>query len=516
MATETLPLAGDETFIRRATLDLLGEQPTPEEVAAFVLDPSSTKRAKLVDHLLAQPSYGQNWGRYWRDVIFYRRNDDRALAMAGTLVNYLSEQFNRNMPWDEIARSFITATGEIRENGETGIIMAQIANPEDTTAEMSRIFLGIQIQCAQCHNHPTDRWKREQFHELAAFFARIAVRPVKLEDQKRTFRVVSDDKGVGKRSPGASETVTLEHYMPDLQDPQAKGTLMRPVFFVTGQKFEFGANDRDRRETLAQWITSPGDRYFAEAFVNRMWSELVGHGFIEPVDDMGPDRPAQSPETLKYLADQFVANRHDIKWLFRTIMATDAYQRESRSRTDIADPLANSCPQRLRADQLANVLLDSLGVDEATFTRDANRKEGKKGGPDKDGKPVAANAQGGRKKGLLGAGPRGQLLQSFGYDPSARRDEVASAIPQALWLMNGGLVSFGTKDAPTTSLGKLLASEPNDESVAAELYLRCLAREPKPAELRVCLEHVASVGRNEGFEDILWSLLNSTEFLYRK
>src|SRR5262245_59401610 len=184
--------AADEVFLRRIYLDLVGHNPTPDEVTSFVLDPSPEKRGKVIDRLLDDPRYGENWGRYWRDVIMYHRSDDRALLAAEGLFEYLRDQFNKNTPWDEIARSFITATGDVRENGATGLIMAQNGNTADITSEVSRIFMGMQIQCANCHDHKTDRWKRNQFHELAAFFPRIAVRPLQT-DAKRSFEVAGND-----------------------------------------------------------------------------------------------------------------------------------------------------------------------------------------------------------------------------------------------------------------------------------------------------------------------------------
>ena len=158
-------------------LDLVGHNPTPDEITAFTLDPSSDKRVTIINRLLDDPRFGENWGRYWRDVMMYRRTDDRGQIAGPALVDYLRDQFNKNTPWDEIARSFITATGDVRENGATGLIMAQYGNTADITSEVARIFLGIQMQCANCHDHKTDRWKRTQFHQLAAFFPRIAIRP---------------------------------------------------------------------------------------------------------------------------------------------------------------------------------------------------------------------------------------------------------------------------------------------------------------------------------------------------
>lgn len=531
---EALPLADDETFARRAYLDLLGEQPSPEQVTAFVLDPSPDKRRALVDRLLADKHYGQNWARYWRDVVMYRRSEDRAAGFAPSLVVYLTEKLNENAPWDQVAHDFIAAEGDVREKGEAIFIFSHLANPEEVTAEVSRIFLGIQIQCAQCHDHKTDRWKREQFHQLAAFFPRLTVRRDNAADQ-RGFRVAGSDKAGGRRGPGAPDNVDLEHYMPDLNDPQAKGTLMQPVLFATGQKLDFGVSDRERRETLAKWLSAPTNPYFAQAFVNRMWAELVGRGFCEPVDDMGPDHKPIAPETLGYLAAQFTASGYDVKWLLRTVMASDAYQRQVRSRVSLAgEPFIASCPQRLRADQLFNAIVSVLGIDEqGRSPTDGAASRAAAGGPTAamaadDGKKAETAQDGEAKKEnpkkkpndaqrrrLALQGPRAQANQMFGYDPSEDRDEVAGSIPQALWMMNSELTNRSLSNGPT--LRVLLERQRDDEALTVDLYLRCLAREPKPAELKTCLDYIRTApSRQEAFEDILWSLINSTEFLYRK
>ncbi len=357
----------DETFLRRITQDLTGELPTPEEVTAFVLDPASDKREQAVDRLLADPRYGQNWGRYFRDVILFRRTDDRSLLGRQGLTTYLAEQFNSGACWDTISKAFITAEGDMRENGNTGIIMAQMAQAVDIAAETARIFLGIQIQCAQCHDHPTDRWKREQFHQLAAFFPRIAIRPVRDGDKRISFTVVSRDFAPASRDkkPNAK---AAEHYMPDLKDPSAKGTQMTPVFFVSGQSLPAGKKDLERRQQLAEWITAEANPWFARAFVNRIWAELLGQGFYEPVDDLGPDRRPSAPQSIELLSQEFARQKYDVKWLMRTIVATNTYQRESRSqREDATTPFAANCPQPLRADQVFNALATALSIDESLF-----------------------------------------------------------------------------------------------------------------------------------------------------
>ena len=492
-------MADDETFLRRATMDLIGRPPTPKEITAFSLDPSPDKRSQVVERLLQRPEFGENWGRYWRDVIDYRRADDRALLGAQAIQSYLTEQFNKNTPWDQIARSFITATGDVRENGATGIIFAQNGEAVDITSEMARIFMGIQIQCAQCHDHPTDRWKRNQFHELAAFFTRVGLQPSKITTAQRTFLVYGSDRQRVYKNANMPHP-EAEHYMPDLKNPTSKGTKMLPVFFLTGQKLPEGTPDEQRRDSIAKWMTGPNDPWFAKAFVNRVWAELVGEGFYEPVDDIGPDRECNAPETLGYLAKQFADHNYDVKWLYRTVMETAAYQRDSRSRHLPGEtPYLANCPQRLRADELFDALMSAIGAD------------------DSQGLGRVASADAPKKAGPYARTPRTQFDFVFGYDPSVRRDDIVGSIPQALVLMNSPQLARGINATGPTALAKLLESTKDDEAVVEELYLRALAREPKPSETKKCVAYVKSTGnRSEAFEDILWALINSTEFMHRK
>ncbi len=536
----------DEAFLRRATLDCLGRLPTPTQITTFVLDPSPDKRERLVEGLLADPRYGTHWGRYWRDVIMYRKTEERGQILAAPLESYLVESLNANKPWSQIATEFITAVGDLEENGACALIMAQQGNPEEVTAEVSRIFLGVQIQCAQCHDHPTDRWKREQFHELAAFFPRISSRLVMNQDRREFAVVATDNARIGMRRPMAMRRIgTPEHYMSDLDDPQARGTLMTPVLFATGQTLSTGVKDADRRATLAEWITAKDNPYFAQALVNRMWSELCGEGFYEPVDDMGPDRTPIAPKTLEHLAREFAASGYDLKWLMQSILATERYQLPAAPRRAPDEPpLQANVPQRLRADVLFDNVLQALELPEpAGF--------------------------GGARGGAVGPrqprGPRSQFAAIFGYDPSERRDEIAGSIPQALAMMNAPLVNgamrgsdprfdampgFGPVGAAggrrvpggargpgiggrglggqglggqgmagmgrSTMLSRLMAETDDDQALAEELYLRVLARQPSQSEITTCLLYVKEVGRRgEAFEDILWGLVNSAEFLHR-
>ncbi len=505
-STELAPRTGDATFLRRVTLDLVGDIPSPEAVIAFLLDPSKGKRERLVQTLLDDPHYGQNWARYWRDVVFYRAQEDRAEIAAGNaMVADLAGQLNAGVGWDRIATKFITARGDVKEKGHTAIIMAQDGRTEETAAEMSRIFLGIQIQCAQCHDHPTDRWKREQFHELASFFPRIAVRPVRGMTQ-RSFEVFSNDRYRRKRPKLANNDrrPQAEHRMEDLENPADAGEVMQPRFFLTSASLPLGTSDADRREQLAEWLT--GNEWFARALVNRVWAELVGEGFYPLVDDIGPDRTATAPTALRVLAKKFQESDYDMKWLLATICKTEAYQREARPRRSPNDtPFVANVPQRLRSDQLFSALLTALNVDEISNS------------------PSNSNGMKRRRRSL----PRDKFADVFGFDPSDSREDVAATIPQSLALMNSkkgnrpikfkkGKSQKG-KSKKGNLLNKLLLEIDDNESLVVELYLRCLSREPHDEELAKAIAYCEEVPkRQEAIEDLLWVLINSAEFQYRK
>jgi hypothetical protein len=492
--TELAPKCDDATYLRRVWLDIVGDIPSPEHVIAFALDPSADKRQRVVRELLADPQYGVNWARYWRDVIFYRRIEDRALIAANSLEADLSSQLNANKPWDEIAAAFITATGDVRDNGSTAIIMAQEGRTEETTAEVARIFLGMQIQCAQCHDHPYDRWKREQFHELAAFFPRIGVRPVRTATS-RSFQVVSSDRQFRFAKNDDGNRPMPEHFMPDLLDPSAPGTQMQPKFFLTTAKLPYGTVDSQRREMLAKYLTR--NEWFAVAAVNRLWSEMVGRGFYEPVDDVGPDRTATAPETMKILAQGFRDADYDVKWLFETIAATDAYQRQSRPRgEENQTPFAANVPQPLRADQLYNAILSALDLPEAT--------------PNRPGRGGAGGGYRGQRD------PRTQFNLTFGFDPSEPRESVSGSIPQSLAMMNSAQVAGGLR-ANRGVLSGLLAEIKDNEELFTELYLRTLSRQPTDDELARASAYLDDVGnRKQAIEDLAWALVNSAEFRHRR
>jgi hypothetical protein len=479
------PRTTDEQFIRRVTLDVTGQLPLPADVEEFVADRDPGKRNRLIDRLLETDEYATHWARYWRDVFTARVTDRRGLLLARPFEDWLRGQLHSNLGWDRIARAMLTAEGECRfeDGGKNGaaFLLASRFGPDaanEQAAEMSRIFLGIQIQCAQCHDHPYDQWKRVQFHELAGYFARVRERPIRDDKRLAGVELISLPRG--------------EHEMPGKDEP-AKAFLTPPRF-LDGTGPAANAGDRERRRSLADAVTSKKNYWFAAAYVNRIWGELMGQAFFQPVDDLGPTKQAVFPSVLTRLTGAFRGTNYDIKALLRAVLRSETYQRQIRLGETGDEHLhfAAAYPTQLRADALWDALVSVLGSLAPPVPLQAPRPAG----------PL------GQRPGL-----EGLFKLEFRFDPSAKPDEVEGSIPQALLLMNNPLLNQRLQARGTNLLGRILESFPRDEDAVRMVYLRALARKPTDHELEKCCGYVAKVGnRAEAFEDILWALLNSAEF----
>ena len=564
--TTPAPLTDDDDFLRRIMLDLASRLPTPRDVTLFGLNPDSDKRARIIATLLEEPAFAAGQARYWRDVIFTRATEVRSRLMQPTFERWMTEQLQQHRGWNKITRDLLTATGDVRENGATALLFAQGGEAAEIAAETSRIFLGIQIQCANCHDHPSDQWKRQQFHQLAAYFPRVRIRR-KQDQTPRSFEVVSFDASPRRRRGNPAQNAELlyrrldrnrdgklskaevagspfarlfnriiersdtnkdgslsreeykslsrpnnnnrrfqtEYYMPDLDDPSSQGTKVQPAFFATGGRASDGLTDLQRRTLLANHVTSTTNPWFARAFVNRTWSVLVGEGFTMPIDDMGPGREIAHPRVLERLGRDFVETDYDVQRLFEVITNTQAYQRQIRERdpANTSPPFAATSPSRLRADQLYNALVGVLGIDRIVGGRGRFR-----------GRQAGQNTAMMRRRGVTG-----EALFSliFSFDPSTPSEDITGTVPQALFLMNSPLIHSMIRARGNTSLAVILNKFPDDQDAIAELYLLVLSREPTAGELKICREHIAGVrNRGEAYEDLMWSLINSSEFLSKR
>ena len=577
----------DEDFLRRVSLDITGQLPSPRDVASFRMDADSGKRAALIDRLVDSPEFGLNWARYWRDVIYFRATEQRSRLNQEEFTTWMADQWNKGIGWNSTVSAMLTAVGNVEEHPETALLFAQGANAEDVAAEACRIFLGIQLQCANCHDHPSDIWKREQFHQLAAYFPRISER--RMVDGKPVFEIVSVNtenkrgefmhehpelfvrqfdrnrdhklsreelnsgpKSGGPRTKGKSATEmepsmkatkipaklidrlfemgdtnkdglltveeikaipppgnkrkgSTEHHMVDLKNPDSPGEIIDPKFFVDGSKIPHGESDEGRRRAVAKSFTSTDNPWFARAIVNRVWAEMLGEGFYMPVDDLGPTRNARYPGVLDSLCQNFVANGHDPKWLVRTIANTETYQRkiQSKSASESEPPFASATPVPLRSDIIFNSLVQVFGVTEAEM--------GGRGGRAKEMSEMKD-----KPRAYLQS-PRFLFDALFGIDPSVPKEDVTGNIPQSLMMMNSRIFRAGISAKGESRLGKILAESKDNRDALRELYLLVLARDPSPQEIDICSQYIVEVkARPEAFEDLMWSLLNSSEFISRR
>jgi hypothetical protein len=486
---DNVDLTTDEQFIRRVSLDLAGQLPRPADIAVFVASTNPDKRSELIDQLLDSDAFARHWARFWRDVVTARITNRRSMGLTRSFEEWLYEQLRANRSWGEITRSILTAEGELRftlnqpsaENGGLFFLVAHAADEaEERAAETSRVFLGIQIQCAQCHDHPSEKWTRAEFHEFAAYFARIKF----------------DQLFIDKKLSGV-QLITLpdrEHKMPSLTNPDVS-SVVHPGF-LDGQAPGINLTDRERRLALADAVVDKKNRWFAAAYVNRVWGELLGQSFYRHVDDLGPQKEVIFPEVLTALTGSFQASDYDIKALLRTIMNTQAYQRQlAREETSANSiPFAAATPRRLRADVLWDSLVHVLGKLEH-------------GARFHTGGGVRFNSS------FL----EGRFRAEFDFDPSLHAADVNGTIPQTLLLMNNQVLNTKSQAAKTSVLDRILRDYPADVDAVEQIYLLALARKPTDRETTRCTKHTAeSPSRAEAFEDILWALINSTEFQFNR
>jgi hypothetical protein len=495
----TAPLANDDVFLRRVTLDLTGKLPTVRDLSAFLADTDPAKRAKAIDRLLASDEFVQFQSRWWRDIMVSKATNNQGFVRGPrdlALQTWLAESLREKKSWAEIATALITSDGTLstaapRDNGHAGLLLAhaQQDGPVERTNDISRIFLGINISCAQCHDHPDDIWKRQQFHEMAAYLGKLGER-VRLDRETTPpkFEVSLQARPFG------------DYRMPDLDNPR-RGTSVTAKFLIDGSGVGRFSGDKDRRKALAAKITDKNNYYFAAAFANRVWGQLLGQSFV-PVESMGPLNPPVYGDTLIRLADSFRASDHDIRGLYRLILNTQAYQRATRMGDSPTDHVrfGGSYPNRLNADALNAAITQVIG-------------------------PVARGGFGGRPGGFGGGfggrfgggGLAGQIRELFAYDPSTKPEDVEGSVPQSLLLMNNAQINGQIRATGNTPLAKILRDHTDEGKAVEALYLHTMGRKPTANETKVSLEHIADT-RNRGaaYEDLMWALVNSAEFRTRR
>ncbi len=478
-------VAGDEEYMRRAYLDVLGRIPNIAEAKAFLTSREQGKRAKLVEYLLAHPDYEKNFANQWKIILIGRASqgqniDEKALR------DWLRRQFADNRPWNEVAYNLITAAGDNKKNGAANYVMSHLEmGAVPLTSVTTRVFLGQQIQCTQCHNHPTNDWKQADFWGINAFLKGIKTEVVRTENANGMS--VVDHVEVTDTPTEAFSTFELR---------DARMGIAFPTY-LDGRKISPG-RDVNRRQELGKFITDPANDDFAKAFVNRMWGHFLGRGFVHPIDDFGAHNPASHPELLDRLAQEFKASKYDIKGLIRWIMNCEAYNLTSASTP------ANDKDETLFSHVSLKPLTPEQLFDSLLIATAAHKAGG--GGDDTR-----------RRDAWLR-----QFQFAFGNDEGEEGSSFQGTIPQALMMMNGELMQQATGCKPGSFLNDLVEAAhahggPVDNYVVNHLYLAALSRMPSAHELEVGKQYFASFpDAIPVMEDLFWALLNSNEFVLNR
>ena len=582
-AQSILPSAriDDARFLRRAYIDVVGTIPTADAVLAFKNDNSQDKRAKLVASLLASPRYAKHWAVYWDDVLMGQKvrepRVDRAAFRA-----WLRDEFARDAKWNDLVYELVAATGQNSDGGplkrqdygfgmplngggmssaadapepetEAGTqesapinpavnwALKYIDAPQDFAGNASKTFLGVQIQCAQCHDHKTEKWKQADFQRFASCFARTQIIVLDKGDTMGNVRRVQI-RDANRPLPRFTKN-------PDLR-PIAQAA---PAALDGADMTKSG----DAREAMADWMTSDRNPWFAKAIVNRMWAHFLGRGFVDPIDDLRPSNPAAMPEVLDALAKDFVAHGYDLKRLVTLMTETEAYQLSSSPPPggphDAATAeAAHKSWARFRLapmgpEELLDSAIEATDLEEAMAESNVNLEQ-----------------------------VRAQLAKQYGFlfdvDEEFDHEAFEGTLAQALTLLNGSLTGSASSVLPGNALKEVLALPGDDREKIEALYLKTLSRQPSAAEVSYWVQYVrtprekASVpatnaapsaasnkasggapgakagkgdkernsgggndplrrlenkavngrhdARTEAYEDVLWALLNSSEFLF--
>lgn len=469
----------DAEFLRRASLDAAGALPTPEQARAFLADDDPDKRAKLIDRLLASPTYADHWANKWGDLL--RPNPFRAgVKSVYVLDQWLRESFRQNKPLDQFVREILTAQGSTHKYGPT-VIFRDRREPADIAPFISQVFLGVRLECAKCHHHPNEKWGQEDFYQLAAFFGQI----------KR--------KGQGISAPisGEAEYIWFAPGKGDVRHPLT-GEVMNPK--APDAPAETIPADRDPREALAAWVSRPDNPFFARAVVNRVWGDLMGRGIVHPVDDFRASNPPSNEPLLDALAKDFVAHQYDLKHLIGAIMRSHVYQLSSMpNEYNVRDTRNYSRFYRRRP--AAEVALDA--VSDVTGTTES----------------LQGLAPGSRAIQVWNNRLESDFLDAFGRpnasaDPPCERERESSVV-QALHLMNSARL-MAKISSPTGRAAKLAQGNQMPEQIVTELYLSACSRMPSEEETRIACEAFTAEGatRTSATQDIMWALMNSAEFVF--
>ena len=482
------PPCDDATFLRRVNLDIAGRLPTEAEAQAFLADGSVDKRDRLIETLLRSPGYADFFAGKWTALLKNRRENTGDIVANFAFHAWVRDSLLENKPYDQFVRELLAATGTIVGNPPVAWYK-RVKEPKQQIEDVAQLFLGVRMQCAQCHHHPFERWSQDDYYSLAAFFSQVGRKPAQTREEDLIFH---------KR--GAATATNMK-----------TGAALKPAAF--GDSFAEMAPDEDPRLRLADWMSSPRNPFFAKALVNRYWKHFFHRGLIEPEDDIRDTNPPTNPELLAALERHFITSGFDLKELVRVITRSQAYQLGAQTNpSNIADRQNYSryYPRRLQAE----VLLDAIDTLAGVQTSFADL-------------PLGTRAVALPDSSYNRSTP---FLKVFGRPEAESVCECervqSSSLAQSLYLINAADI----KGKLTTSTGRaqtLTDAKTSGEAKIRQLYLAAFAREPRVAELKTATAYLAESGpddagkprepkliERENLQDLIWALINTKEFQF--
>jgi hypothetical protein len=470
-------IVDDATFLRRVSLDLIGIQPKPDEVSAFLVDKDPNKRAKLVDALLQRPEFIDWWSLKWGDLLQVSRNRLSEPALYA-FREWIRAAVAENKPLDEFVREILTGRGSFDSNPTSAYFVVS-KDPDDTLQRATQVFCGVRMLCAKCHPHPFENWIQADYYGLHSFFNQVTTK--------------NDPRLTGVKN---AKTVTLNLAAGYSRNPRS-GQL-QPPRFLGGEEPEIPSTG-DRREIYAKWLTTAENPFFARSMANRVWSYFFHRGIIDPVDDLRTTNPPINPQLLDALTQDFVAHKFDVRHLMRRIVTSETYQRSSvANETNAHDDMnfSRAIPRRLPAEALLDSLVQATGVPERF-----------------GGAPAGFTAAQ-----LPDANVTSEFLSLFGKPKrmeacECERDDSSNML-QALHFINGKSI-LSRITAPNGRVSALLKEKLTDSQLIEKLYMWTLCRPPSKQELELGVRFFTAYGdkRTDAAQDLTWALLNSRDFM---
>lgn len=463
--------SGDAEFLRRVMIDTLGTLPTPSEVREFVADPSPTKRDALVDRLFQRDEFYDLWTHRLGDLVRNRSGDPNIKDNTTNFAKWIRQSLVENKPYDRFVGEILAVTGKRSDHPQMDWYRWAI-NPENRVEDTAQAFLGKRVSCANCHDHPFENIRQTDYWQFAAFFARM---------KSVTYGNVDE---LGLNDKGETKHPRTEKVL----KPKAFG----------GPEFEY-VDGQDPRLKLVEWLTSPDNPYFARAICNRVWGHYLGVGLVHPVDDMRTTNPPSNPELLDALAREFVAHKFDLKWLMQTILKSRLYGLSSAPSTDNQADTRNHARYYSRR-MHPHVLLDAIASATGVPTKFDDYPDIKKA--------IQLPSEQGRSDFLEIFGRSGRAT------PCECETSLAPNLSQVLYLLNAEELERRLSDK-TSVATELAKPERTPRDIAEELFLRTFSRLPNDAEAQAAISVLEkSPDRRAAIEDLLWTLLNSKEFLF--